>query len=175
MGPGDPLRMADLYPLIARAVERLPEQLLERRRAIYERARSALLEQLRTLDPPSSEAEFAHLQKSLEDAISRVEARYGAPTPAPQPQPTVISQETKPPNTELQPPETAQGSGTAPKPIVRSPPSPEYPPSELRTQDTSTRQKRLGLGVLMLLVVGASAAAYLLPNTSLDRSNPPLI
>jgi len=45
--------MVDFYPLIARAVERLPEQSPERRRAIYERARSALAAQLRAPSPSS--------------------------------------------------------------------------------------------------------------------------
>ena len=165
--------MADFYPLIARAVERLPEHSPERRRAVYERARSALIGQLRALDPPSSETEFARLQQALEDAISRVEARYSAPTPAPQPPPIAIPDRTQPPNTDLQPPEAAQGLGTAPKPLEQRLPSREYPLTKLRTQDTSTRQKRLGIGVLMILVVGTGAAVYLLRSTSLDRPSPP--
>jgi hypothetical protein len=43
------------------------------RRAIYERARTALQESLRTLDPPISEAELANVQSALEEAIQRVE------------------------------------------------------------------------------------------------------
>ncbi len=42
--------MADYYSLIARAVSRLPNQTDEARHAIYERARAALQESLRT--PP---------------------------------------------------------------------------------------------------------------------------
>src|SRR5215212_3833082 len=165
--------MADFYPLIARAVERLPEHSPERRRAVYERARSALIGQLRALDPPSFETEFARLQQALEDAISRVEARYSAPTPAPQPPPIAIPDRTQPPNTDLQPPEAAQGLGTAPKPLEQRLPSREYPLTKLRTQGTSTRQKRLGIDVLMILVVGTGAAVYLLRSTSLDRPSPP--
>ena len=66
--------MADYYSLIARAVSRLPSKTDEEaRRAIYERARAALLESLRTLDPPISEAELANAQSALEEAIRRVE------------------------------------------------------------------------------------------------------
>src|SRR5215212_10075569 len=97
--------MADFYILIARAVERLLEQSPERRRAVYERARSALMGQLHALDPPCSEAELARLVQLLEDAISRVEVHYGASTPAPQPPPIAILDRTKPLNTGLQPPE----------------------------------------------------------------------
>ena len=65
--------MADPYSLIARAVSRLPSKTDEARRAIYERARTALQESLRTLDPPISEAELANAQFALEAAIRRVE------------------------------------------------------------------------------------------------------
>jgi hypothetical protein len=65
--------MADYYSLIARAVSRLPDKTDEARRAIYERARTALQESLRTLDPPISEAVLAKAQFALEEAIRRVE------------------------------------------------------------------------------------------------------
>jgi uncharacterized membrane protein YccC len=65
--------MADYYSLIARAVSRLPNKTDEARRATYERARTALQESLRTLDPPISEAELANTQSALERAIRRVE------------------------------------------------------------------------------------------------------
>src|SRR6516165_4256770 len=65
--------MAYYYSLIARAVSRLPSNTDEARRAIYERARATLLESLRTLDPPISEAELANAQFALGEAIRRVE------------------------------------------------------------------------------------------------------
>jgi hypothetical protein len=65
--------MADYYSLIARAVSRLPNKTDEARRAIYERARTALQESLRALDPPISEVELANAQSALEAAIRRVE------------------------------------------------------------------------------------------------------
>jgi len=71
--------MADYYPLIARAVEGLPEQTPDTRHAVYERARTALIAQLRTLDPPLSEAEIQQESRSLDDAIARVEADYAPP------------------------------------------------------------------------------------------------
>ncbi|MGO4527365.1 histidine kinase [Microvirga sp. 2MCAF35] len=71
--------MADYYPLIARAVEGLPEQTPDKRRAVYERARTALIGQLRSLNPPLSEAEIQQEGRSLDEAITRVEADYAAP------------------------------------------------------------------------------------------------
>jgi hypothetical protein len=76
-----PKEMADYYPLIARAVEGLTEQSPVARRAVYERARTALVAQLRSLNPPLSEADIQKECTSLDEAITRVEADY-APPPA---------------------------------------------------------------------------------------------
>src|SRR5690242_1018583 len=65
--------MDDYYSLIARAIARLPSKDDEARHAIYERARTALQESLRALDPPISQAELANVQSALEEAIQRVE------------------------------------------------------------------------------------------------------
>jgi hypothetical protein len=65
--------MADYYAVIARAVSRLPSKTDEARHAIYERARTAVQESLRTHDPPLSPAELATEQFALEAAITRVE------------------------------------------------------------------------------------------------------
>jgi hypothetical protein len=70
--------MADYYPLIARAVEGLSDQTPEMRRAVYERARSALVTQLRSLEPPLSEADIQKESRSLDDAIVRVEADFSS-------------------------------------------------------------------------------------------------
>jgi len=70
--------MADYYPLIARAVAGLTSNSGEVRRALYERARNALIAQLRSSDPPLSEAEITGERLALEDAIRRVEAEAAA-------------------------------------------------------------------------------------------------
>ncbi|HEV2564382.1 MAG TPA: histidine kinase [Microvirga sp.] len=72
--------MADYYPLIARAVEGLPEQTPDKRHAVYERARTALIAQLRSLNPPLTEAEIQQEGRSLDEAIERVEADYVVPS-----------------------------------------------------------------------------------------------
>jgi hypothetical protein len=66
--------MTDYQPLIARAVEGLGKSTGEARRALYERARSALVTQLRSVDPPLSESEITRERLSLEEAVRKVEA-----------------------------------------------------------------------------------------------------
>jgi hypothetical protein len=66
--------MADYYPLIARAIAGLdPSAPGESRRALYERARAALIAQLRSVEPPLSESEITRERLSLEEAVRRVE------------------------------------------------------------------------------------------------------
>jgi hypothetical protein len=67
--------MADYYPLIARAIAGLdPSAPGESRRALYERARSALITQLRGVQPPLSESEITRERLSLEEAVRKVES-----------------------------------------------------------------------------------------------------
>ncbi|HWK94294.1 MAG TPA: hypothetical protein VNR39_02625 [Pseudolabrys sp.] len=66
--------MADYYPLIARAVAGLDTNTGENRRALYERARTALVNQLRSVEPPIEEADITRERLALEDAIRRLEA-----------------------------------------------------------------------------------------------------
>ncbi|WP_137045876.1 hypothetical protein [Pseudolabrys sp. FHR47] len=66
--------MADYYPLIARAVAGLDNNTGENRRALYERARTALVNQLRSVDPPIEESDITRERLALEDAIRRLEA-----------------------------------------------------------------------------------------------------
>src|SRR5262245_48838189 len=67
--------MADYYPLVAKAIAGLEKNTGEGRRALYERARSALVAQLRGMnDPPLTEAEITRERLALEEAIRKVEA-----------------------------------------------------------------------------------------------------
>src|ERR1700681_906746 len=66
--------MTDYQPLIARAVEGLGKSTGEARRSLYERARSALVTQLRSVEPAVSEPEITRERLSLEEAIRKVEA-----------------------------------------------------------------------------------------------------
>jgi hypothetical protein len=67
--------MADYYPLIARAIAGLdPSTPGESRRALYERARAALIVQLRAANPPLSEAQITRERLALEYAVRKVES-----------------------------------------------------------------------------------------------------
>jgi hypothetical protein len=71
--------MADYYPLIARAIAGLdPSAPGESRRALYERARAALIAQLRSVQPPLSESEITRERLSLEEAVRKVESEAAA-------------------------------------------------------------------------------------------------
>ena len=65
--------MADYYPLIARAVAGLDKNTGEIRRELYERARAALVGQLRSVDPPLNESDITRERLALEEAIRKVE------------------------------------------------------------------------------------------------------
>lgn len=66
--------MADYYPLIARAVAGLDENTGEHRRVLYERARTALVAQLRGVEPALDEADITRERLALEEAIRKIEA-----------------------------------------------------------------------------------------------------
>lgn len=71
--------MAEYYPLLAKAVAGLPNSTPETRRAVYERARKALLGQLQNLQPPLPETDVAREAQALDMAMARLEAELAAP------------------------------------------------------------------------------------------------
>ncbi len=70
--------MTDYHPLIARAVASLPQNTDTARRALYDRARNALLAKLRSNKPPLSESVITRERRSLEEVIRNVEAQASA-------------------------------------------------------------------------------------------------
>lgn len=103
--------MADYYPLIAKAIEGLTDKSPAVRRAVYERARNALLAQLRSLDPPVAPADIARESAALDLAIGAVEAIYvpstsGSTTIQPPAEPVSVAHEPLP-EPVSEPPETA--------------------------------------------------------------------
>lgn len=110
--------MAEYYPLLAKAIAGLPNSTPETRRAVYERARKALLGQLQNLQPPVPAADLARETESLDAAVARLEAELsGVAPPAPQP---------PAPQPPAQPPSAARPPA---QPPVRAPLRPLTPPS----------------------------------------------
>jgi hypothetical protein len=135
----------DYYPLIARAVAGLDKSTGEARRALYERARTALVAQLRGLDPPLTESEITRERLALEESIRKVEAEAARkarlepprvnppridPVTIPRPSDLFRRAETPPPSLIPQPPPVPP----PPAPVVRDPPPPNRePPSRAPT------------------------------------------
>lgn len=180
--------MADYQPLIARAVEGLADRSPETRRAVYERARSALLQQLRSLEPPLSEAEITRERLALDESIDRVEAHYreveaeepafvpfDPPEKQEQPARPVMPQRfAQPPLPEADRPEPAPAPvppfvAPAPEPealetdreVAEEPPVRERPRVDMvpKPQGDGGRIRSLVLGVVLTLVVGSIAVA----------------
>src|SRR5260370_2619266 len=115
--------MTDYYPLIARAVAGLAKSTGESRRTLYERARTALLAQLRNLDPPLAENEITRERLLLEEAIRKVEADAARQQRAdlPRPNPTVKDRLPEPAAREAKPRAT-QPARPPPRPPATHPP-----------------------------------------------------
>jgi hypothetical protein len=144
--------MPDYYPLIARAVGSLNPNTLEQRRALYDRARKTLVDQLRINDPTLAQTNVKAESAALEAAIQRVERDFVRPAAPPPPRP---------------------------KPRPR--PGPAYAeadePSAYRDlpplADTGKRWRLLvGAGVAALLIIGGVVAySYMPRNLSAVRSD----
>src|ERR1700691_4900708 len=80
--------MADYYPLIAKAVTGLEKSTGEARRALYDRARTALLAQLRGVEPALSESDITRERLALEESIRKVEAEAARRSRSDPPPPT---------------------------------------------------------------------------------------
>ncbi|WP_181708571.1 hypothetical protein [Chthonobacter rhizosphaerae] len=79
--------MADYYPVLKRAIGSLQTNSGEARRAVYEKARAALVSQLKSYEPPLTQAEITDQRLQLEESIRRIEsemagAAFGLPTVA---------------------------------------------------------------------------------------------
>ncbi|TWB86984.1 hypothetical protein FBZ93_12430 [Bradyrhizobium macuxiense] len=128
--------MADYYPLIARAIAGLdPNAPGEARRALYARARTALIQQLRGVQPPLSESEITRERLSLEEAVRKVESEAAQrareasrPGGAARSSDPLRRANPRPPEANARPPE-ASAADTAARP---RPPAEPRPPRNLR-------------------------------------------
>ena len=67
--------MADYYPLISRALDGLSDKSPDMRRAVYERARTALMAQLQSLNPPLPVSEITRerLRRGVFRSVTELE------------------------------------------------------------------------------------------------------
>ncbi len=140
--------MAEYYPLLAKAIAGLPNSTPDTRRAVYERARKALLAQLQTLQPPVPEADIAHETQALDLAVARLEAELTAPNgsaaEAPQSSPgaaPMASVKVAPPATDRKPPGPPRAAPPRPPLPQRRPngppPTVSMGPAKLRSPETN--------------------------------------
>ena len=164
--------MADFYPILARAVAGLTDPSPEARRAIYERARTALVAQLRSLDPPLGEAEIMRERLSLDEAMARIEAEHGDGSPAPSqvafpdapPPPPVIPESPRP----FEPgPAAPDPAPVALDDIPAEAPEPQpvrpriAPPRERRVEASHIRTTIVGVGIAIAVAAIAATAYYI--------------
>src|ERR1700678_3013558 len=116
--------MADYYPLIAKAVIGLDKSTGEARRALYDRARQALLAQLRGVTPALSEPEITRERLALEEAIRKVEAEAARRSRNDPPPPRYERRPAPPPALPPEEPEVE-----APQDLRQPPPQPPLRPS----------------------------------------------
>jgi hypothetical protein len=70
--------MAEYYAVLKKAVGGLAVDSSDARRAVYEKARNALIGQLKAINPPLTTSEISRQRLELEEAIRRVEREAGA-------------------------------------------------------------------------------------------------
>jgi hypothetical protein len=116
--------MAEYYAVLSRAIAGLATASPDTRRAVYDKARNALVGQLRAIDPPLPTADISRQRLELEEAIRRVEREIQSgvlPPPASRPQlqsspPPRPSAPLRPPEAEHAPPD---GGRRTPQDIFR--------------------------------------------------------
>jgi hypothetical protein len=134
--------MADYKELLRRAISALPENNGAARRAVYEKARSALVGQLRAIQPPLPARDITQHRLQLEDCIRQVEqeaseavislgresALAARPAPAMTPSP-------RPAPAPVQPaPQQAQPAPAVPPATVQADATPKPAPVEPQTK-----------------------------------------
>jgi hypothetical protein len=120
--------MADYKELLRRAISALPENNGAARRAVYEKARSALVGQLRAITPPLPARDITQHRLQLEDCIRQVEQeaseavitlgrehppspRASAPVADPAPTPPPVAEAPRPAPVEAPKPAPVEASG----------------------------------------------------------------
>ncbi|ALK10835.1 hypothetical protein [Blastochloris viridis] len=138
--------MADFAPLISRAIAGLETNTPENRRVLYDRARAALVAQLRSIAPPLSETDITRERLGLEEAIRRIESdivrsqREAALRPPP------ASGEAQSRESHFRPPQAPAAPADLPQRDVAPEPAAAAPPPAERKSAFQARVDRLAPG-----------------------------
>lgn len=171
--------MADYYPLIARAVTALKDARPEERAPVYERARNALINHLKAIQPPVAPEALEAEEQALDEAIARVEAEILSgdmpgqdPAPAQRPPAApVVSQAgtaaPQMPRVEDAPPVTPGIRPLAPPPRAPVPAKPA--PSRNRAVAIASV-----LGVMALAIAGLAYGTRTDPAKTAQADPPPV-
>jgi len=125
--------MADYYPVLKKTVAALPQNTGAARREIYQRARKAIVAQLKAYDPPLSPSDITAEQLRLEEAIRKVEAEAARATLGTSaPPPPAQTPQAQTPQAQTPPAQTASATQptAAPPAPQPEPPEPAAPPAE---------------------------------------------
>ncbi len=115
--------MAEYYAVLSRAVASLEANTPESRRAVYDKARNALIGQLKAIVPPLPTSEISRQRLELEEAIRRAEREAtGGAAAAP------LRAAARRPAVPPPPPPRAQAPEPPPAPPPQPAPAPEAPP-----------------------------------------------
>ena len=148
--------MADYYSLLARKVASLEQSTPQTRKAVYDLARRALLNQLRAIKPPVAEEVIAAEEHALDEAVARLEAEWEVKGLSDAP-PEKPAQETDPAQPAPSPePSPEVGSDQKREPLASVRPRPAAPVAK---PNPAARQKRwfLLLAAGSLVLVGLLA------------------
>ncbi len=116
--------MADYYPLLERAVSSLAASTPQNRTALYDRARNALLTQMRNVSPPAAQEDIDREVEALEAAVAKLEAKLES---EPAPEPVLEAKDEPQPETQQEPkqePEAQVSAEPAPAPMDEAAPQP---------------------------------------------------
>jgi hypothetical protein len=136
--------MADYYPLLAKAISGLKDSTPEARTAIYDRARKALLGQLRGMQPPAPDHAIEREANALEEAIARLELEQAVAAPPPEAEPPLALEATPQPEAEFKPepapapqdePRIETESEAEPGPSAEGEERPDEPPPIAKSPD----------------------------------------
>ncbi|MDB5622148.1 MAG: hypothetical protein JWR39_711 [Devosia sp.] len=159
--------MADYKELLRRAISALPENNGAARRAVYEKARSALVGQLRAITPPLPARDITQHRLQLEDCIRQVEQEASeavislgrdsmlarAPMRAPGPEPVV--EEPPPPAPEPEPEPEARFEPPQFQPLPQF--RPVGAPSEAAPEPKSAEPVRTATSIEDIIADAAAA------------------